>query len=57
MAEKFVRRTVALSVVNDEFMCQIVNTSGQYDNFSQFINELIDERRLNEKFDSCQNAF
>lgn len=50
------RKSVTLSIINVDYidsLCEEQNTN----NFSKVLNQVVDERRMNEEFDSCQNKF
>lgn len=55
MSKDITRRSILLSTINAQYVELVVNKLRRCESVSQFMNELIDERRRNEKFDSCQN--
>ena len=55
MPKDITRRSILLSTINAQYIELVVNKLRRYESVSQFMNELIDERRRNEEFDSCQN--
>ena len=55
MSKDITRRSILLSTINAQYIELVVNKLRRYESVSQFMNELIDERRRNEEFDSCQN--
>ena len=55
MSKDITRRSILLSTINAQYIELVVNKLRRYESVSQFMNELIDERRRNETFDSCQN--
>ena len=55
MAKDITRRSILLSTINAQYVELVVNKLRRCESVSQFMNELIDERRRNETFDSCQN--
>ena len=50
------RKCVTLNTPNVEYIEMLCRLS-KIDNFSKVLNQVIEERRMNEKFDSCQNEF
>lgn len=55
MPKDITRRSILLSTINAQYIELVVNKLRRCESVSQFMNELIDERRRNEEFDSCQN--
>lgn len=51
-----VRKSVALLKDNVKYI-EEVGKLQKIKSFSRVLNEVINERRLNEEFDSCQNEF